>query len=34
MSDMLKCDGCGVDHLAEDLVPGGDSKVYCRQCRK
>jgi hypothetical protein len=33
MSDMLKCDGCHVDHLAEDLTPGRGSKVYCRDCK-
>jgi hypothetical protein len=34
MSDMLRCDGCKVDNLAEDLTPGRGSKVYCRKCRK
>jgi formylmethanofuran dehydrogenase subunit E len=34
MSDMLKCDKCGVMHLAEDLKPGKQSKVYCRDCYK
>jgi hypothetical protein len=34
MSDMRKCDGCGVLQLNEDLHPGALSKVYCTYCYK